>query len=62
MQLSGRSHCNMQGGFFGSSLQACIAVTGILGQFGLPNRSNRVLTQSVGISFALLRKLNDLFG
>jgi hypothetical protein len=24
--------------------------------------SNRLLTQSFGISFALLRKLNDLFG
>jgi hypothetical protein len=45
-----------------SSLQPCIAVTGILGQFGLRNRSNRLLTQSFGISFPLLRKLNDLFG
>jgi hypothetical protein len=44
------------------SLQTCIAVTDILGQVGLRNRSNRVLTQCFGISFALLRKLNDLFG
>jgi hypothetical protein len=44
------------------SLQTCIAATDILGQSGSRNRSNRVLTQSSGISFALLRKLNDLFG